>query len=97
MRTAFVPIVSDDECKKLYFYVSPSDRVFCAGYVKTGGIDSCFGDSGGPAVLDGKLIGVVMGGGDGCAKPGFPGIYMKVPAFYDWIMENIGLPESSER
>ena len=79
-----------NECRKLYSYNPPTDRVFCAGYVETGGVDSCFGDSGGPAVLDGKLIGVVMGG-DGCARPGFPGIYMKVSAFYDWIAENTGL------
>ncbi|XP_051165564.1 trypsin-like isoform X2 [Leptopilina boulardi] len=72
LRTAFVPIIDEDECKKIYSN-NPlnDDRVFCAGFVKTGGVDSCFGDSGGPAVLNGKLIGIVMGG-DGCARPGYP-------------------------
>lgn len=86
MRTALVPVVEQDECKKIYSHDPLSDRVFCAGYVETGGVDSCFGDSGGPAVLNGKLIGIVMGG-DGCARPGYPGIYTKISAFYNWIME----------
>ncbi|XP_043462246.1 trypsin-7-like [Leptopilina heterotoma] len=89
LRTAFVPVVEEDECKKIYSLDPLSDRVFCAGYMETGGVDSCFGDSGGPAVLNGKLIGIVMGG-DGCARPGYPGIYTKISAFYDWIMKNMG-------
>lgn len=63
--------------------------------METGGVDSCFGDSGGPAVLNGKLIGIVMGG-DGCARPGYPGIYTKISAFYDWIMKNMGHSKNHE-
>ncbi|XP_033231358.1 trypsin-7-like [Belonocnema kinseyi] len=90
LRTAFVPIIDQNECKKLYSYDPPSDRSFCAGYVKSGGIDSCFGDSGGPAVLDGKLVGIVIGGA-GCARPGSPGVYMRVSAFNSWVAQTTGL------
>ena len=49
-----------------------------------GGIDSCQGDSGGPLVCDGKLVGIVSFG-NGCAKPGFPGVYTKVESYLEWI------------
>jgi trypsin len=51
----------------------------CAGYPE-GGIDSCQGDSGGPLVVDGKLVGIVSTG-NGCARPGSPGIYTRAAAY----------------
>ncbi|MDG0816929.1 S1 family serine peptidase [Bdellovibrio svalbardensis] len=85
-----VPLVSQAACNKSYPN-KITDRMICAGYTE-GGKDSCQGDSGGPLVAkadDGQtyLIGVVSWG-RGCARAGYPGVYSKVNAGYDWIMAN---------
>ena len=60
----------------------------CAG---GGAEDTCQGDSGGPMVVrkDEKwYIYGVTSYGFKCAEPEAPGVYVRVSAYVDWILEN---------
>jgi secreted trypsin-like serine protease len=82
LRSAVVPVVSDASCLSSYSNYSATSMV-CAGY-PNGGVDACQGDSGGPLVVGDTLIGIVSWG-DGCAKPGKPGVYARVSTYADDI------------
>ena len=60
-----------------------TERMLCAGMI-AGGKDSCQGDSGGPLVHNDKLIGIVSWG-YGCARAGYPGVYVNVANMLPWI------------
>jgi trypsin len=87
MQRAWVPIQSDADCASAYPSGMGSSgsydtrTMLCAGYPQ-GGTDTCQGDSGGPLLAtarDGslRLVGATSFG-DGCAKPGKPGVYARV-------------------
>jgi len=80
LQEANVPIVSDASCAMAYSSFE-NRTMLCAGFPE-GKVDSCQGDSGGPLFgrrADGSLV--VVGStsqGEGCARPGKPGIYARV-------------------
>ncbi|MFJ8665903.1 S1 family peptidase [Streptomyces sp. NPDC093600] len=81
---ATVPFVSDAACKEAYgSSLVPSEEI-CAGYDQ-GGVDTCQGDSGGPMFRrdnTGAWIQVgIVSWGQGCARPGYPGVYTEVSTF----------------
>lgn len=88
-----VPILSQQECRNSNYGTEKiTDNMICAGYVEQGGKDSCQGDSGGPMHVIGnaqsyQLAGIVSWG-EGCAKPGSPGVYTRVSNFVPWITAN---------
>ncbi|WP_309114457.1 serine protease [Saccharothrix sp.] len=78
LREVDVPIQSNKDCEESYDEYSRL-TMFCAGFPE-GGKDSCQGDSGGPFVVNGKLAGLVSWG-EGCARPGKPGMYTRVKSY----------------
>ncbi|KAK7151585.1 hypothetical protein R3I94_008044 [Phoxinus phoxinus] len=77
-----LPVLSRAKCRRAYG-AKITENMFCAGFME-GGKDSCQGDSGGPVVCNRELKGVVSWG-NGCALPGFPGVYTEVCRYTHWI------------
>jgi trypsin len=94
LQEARVPITTDQYCSGAYSDFDPATMV-CAGFPE-GGVDTCQGDSGGPmfgrtsaGAL--RVVGATSWG-EGCARPGKPGVYARVAdeALRPWIAENTG-------
>nr|AAR14081.1 Sar s 3 allergen Yv7016G03 [Sarcoptes scabiei] len=87
LRVADIPVVTRDECKVAY-HDEPEYKItgqmFCAGDLVRGNLDSCRGDSGGPAVLNGVQVGIVSWGNK-CGDRKHPGVYTLVSFFLQWI------------
>ncbi|XP_046446195.1 trypsin-1-like [Daphnia pulex] len=88
LRKVAVPIVSNSDCNSMYGGNYILSSMLCAGFV-AGGADSCQGDSGGPLVtLNPNVLVGVVSWGNGCADPGYPGVYTRVASFTNWIKTN---------
>ncbi|EDV27598.1 uncharacterized protein TRIADDRAFT_21288, partial [Trichoplax adhaerens] len=81
-------LVSDTDCDAEHGSEFMPKEIFCARY-KPGGKDSCQGDSDGPVVYKGDLIGLVSWG-YGCACPDIPGVYTRVSNYESWIAKTMG-------
>lgn len=88
---ADVPIVSDSTCSANYNGETFAATEVCAGYA-AGGVDTCYGDSGGPLMATGpdarKLLVGVTSWGDGCGRPNKPGVYAEVVAGSAFIAQH---------
>jgi len=104
LQEAVVPVVADGGCGSAYGNFDPVSML-CAGYPQ-GGVDSCQGDSGGPmfgrtAGGELRLVGATSFG-DGCARPGKPGVYARVAdgELREWIRsvvpDAIAQPEAAK-
>ncbi|XP_076759812.1 trypsin [Xylocopa sonorina] len=83
-----LPLLSSSRCKALLANITDfPPGMLCAGY-EEGQKDACQGDSGGGMLCNGMLTGVVSGG-NGCARPGYPGVYTDVDYYRGWIEERI--------
>ncbi len=99
LQEAQIPLVSDAQCLAAYEDWFVAGVMICAGDMLDGGIDSCFGDSGGPlfATLGGSftLVGLVSWGDSPCAQAGKPGVYARVSALVSWITSVSGVAPPS--
>ncbi|EDV31305.1 uncharacterized protein Dana_GF19704 [Drosophila ananassae] len=67
--------------RKCYLKASQLKQNICAGVI---GQSICFADSGGPLVVDKKLVGITSVTNNGCCLS--PGIYASVAKFHSWIL-----------
>lgn len=95
---ANLPYVGIPECQRKMtenrLNIQLTDKQMCAGGVNK--VDTCKGDSGGPlgfsATYNGARFmqfGVVSLGVDSCGAKSVPGIYCRVAAYMDWILDNM--------
>lgn len=84
VRTVNVSAIAKSRCSELYRrQTSLTKSMFCASI--PGLKDSCLGDSGGPAFINGQFCGVVSWG-IGCARKAYPGVYTSVLAVRKFIV-----------
>jgi secreted trypsin-like serine protease len=92
LRRAFVNLWQENRCRQAMSQYGPiSEKMFCAG-LQEGGADSCSGDSGGPiftVIGDTRYQMGIVSWGEGCGRPGLPGVYTKISEFNDWIYNTI--------
>ncbi|MFD5815241.1 trypsin-like serine protease [Streptomyces sp. NPDC127038] len=95
LRKVTLPLVSDATCNSAMNSVLHEDdfvegSMFCAGTPATGtdqGTKSpCNGDSGGPVMFGGKIIGLVSWGVSGCTAQGAYPVFTKVSS-YTWAAQ----------
>ncbi|XP_022835531.1 trypsin, alkaline B-like [Spodoptera litura] len=65
-----------------------TNNMICAGILEVGGKDACLGDSGGPLLYGGVVVGVTSWG-TGCAEAYYPGVFTKVSSYTSWINDTI--------
>ncbi|XP_049796819.1 serine proteinase stubble-like [Schistocerca nitens] len=99
LRYTRLTVAATDECagayRRTHIALSGETQV-CAGGAP--GVDSCDGDSGGPLTLAHQpgagdprhvLLGVVSFGARRCGSDGFPGVYTRVGAYLNWLLDNL--------
>nr|XP_022913016.1 transmembrane protease serine 9-like [Onthophagus taurus] len=91
LQKANTPLLSYQECFDALPATS-ADKLDERSNICTGGLDegilgaSCYGDSGGPIVQDGVLVGVVSWGVS-CGMTGAPSVHTRIASFIDFIQE----------
>ncbi|XP_049858362.1 uncharacterized protein LOC126349011 [Schistocerca gregaria] len=99
LRYTRLTVAATDECGEAYrrtHIALSGETQVCAGGAP--GVDSCDGDSGGPLTLAHQpgagdprhvLLGVVSFGARRCGSDGFPGVYTRVGAYLNWLLDNL--------
>lgn len=83
-------IIDQKICKDRYSQIGAiiSDSMMCAGKLNGGGVDGCYGDSGGPLIYNGFVVGLVSFG-YACGHHFYSGVYTKISHFTDWILKSV--------
>ncbi|MDY0072436.1 MAG: trypsin-like serine protease [Thauera sp.] len=92
LQSAWVPLVSREQCASSHASASVDDSMLCAGF-DAGGVDSCQGDSGGPLYVADPLgrwyLAGITSWGEGCALAGRPGVYARVSTALPWLQAEL--------
>lgn len=102
LRAVRMPLAADGACEEDYALIEQTitSRMICAGGGRTHA-DTCYGDSGGPLLVDQDspahppgdyaLVGLVDFG-NGCAQRNYPGVYVRIadPAIARFLELGIG-------
>ncbi|CAB3225368.1 unnamed protein product [Arctia plantaginis] len=87
LRHVEVKVINQNTCKTLYKHLRPiDDNALCAGWLNGGGHDQCQRDSGSPLYHKGVVVGIASIG-EGCGKPEFPGICVRLSRYASWIRD----------
>ncbi|MFI0962925.1 trypsin-like serine protease [Streptomyces sp. NPDC021080] len=85
LKTATLPINSDTTCKTTYGTDFVAGHMVCAGTKATGSdagtTTACNGDSGGPLIVGGRIVGVVSWGVEDCVAAGAYSVFSKVSTY----------------
>ncbi|XP_060807363.1 transmembrane protease serine 11A-like [Amyelois transitella] len=84
LQRKYLPIYPNTFCKEVYGDKFVASKMFCAGTMTTGE-GACDHDAGGPAILGGKLVGIISFGPTVCGFPNAPTVFTLVGAYADWI------------
>jgi trypsin len=90
LQAVEVDIISFEACNSTYAdYGLMTVNKICAGVPK-GGKDYCVGDTGGPLVVGGQVVGIASWG-VGCAFADYPGLYSNVATLKSWVTNTTGV------
>lgn len=64
-----------------------TNNMVCSGWLGVGGRGQCNGDSGGPLIHNGVVVGITSWGYK-CAESYYPGVNTRVSRFTPWIQAN---------
>ncbi|CAH0596830.1 unnamed protein product [Chrysodeixis includens] len=84
LQRKFLPVYPNSFCKEVYGDKFISENMFCAGTLTTGE-GACDHDAGGPAILSGRLVGIISFGPTICGFANAPTVFTLIGAFSDWI------------
>ncbi|XP_061116988.1 granzyme A-like [Conger conger] len=93
LMSANVTVIDRALCNsKDYYNLHPiiTNEMLCAGSKDKSHADTCYGDSGGPLLCEGKLRGVTSFGGEDCGVKDKPGVYAALTKEQtQWIRKTI--------
>ncbi|XP_039476618.1 granzyme A-like [Oreochromis aureus] len=89
LMSANVTVIDRQKCNSYYDAAITSDMI-CAGSTGKKKVDACSGDSGGPLLCNGVLVGATSFGSDCQSKENVPGVYAFVSnKQLKWIKETM--------
>ncbi|KAH9643284.1 hypothetical protein HF086_005946 [Spodoptera exigua] len=84
LQKKILPVYPNTFCRDVYGDKFMPETMFCAGTLTTGE-GACDHDAGGPAILDGRLVGIISFGPTVCGFVDAPTVFTTIGAFTDWI------------